>query len=146
MPGEAGVGPEAGLQALLPRSCQREKLMTLKLTAAYKTDVGKQREQNEDKPYTFISEEGESGLFIVADGMGGYQAGEVASKLAVEKISDALKSFFLPLSEQPTVQLTPLSEQQTVKLQSMQPGEQTTPGSSQKTRYPAGQQSHRQLR
>jgi protein phosphatase len=108
--------------------------MTLKLTAAYKTDVGKQREQNEDKPYTSISEEGESGLFIVADGMGGYQAGEVASKLAVEKISDALKSFFLPLSEQPTVQLTPLSEQQTVKLQPFQPGEQSTPGSSQKTR------------
>ncbi|HEX6479829.1 MAG TPA: PP2C family serine/threonine-protein phosphatase [Ktedonobacteraceae bacterium] len=108
--------------------------MTLKLTAAYKTDVGKQREQNEDKPYTSISEEGESGLFIVADGMGGYQAGEVASKLAVEKISDALKSFFLPLSEQPTVQLTPLSEQQTVKLQPMQPGEQTTPASSHKTR------------
>jgi serine/threonine protein phosphatase PrpC len=108
--------------------------MTLKLTAAYKTDVGKQREQNEDKPYTSISEEGESGLFIVADGMGGYQAGEVASKLAVEKISDALKSFFVPLSEQPTVRLTPLSEQQTVKLQPLQPGEQTTTDNSQKTR------------
>ena len=108
--------------------------MPLKLTAAYKTDVGKQREQNEDKPYAFISEGSESGLFIVADGMGGYQAGEVASKLAVEKISDALKTFFMPLSEQPTVRLTPLSEQETVKLQPMQPGEQTAAASSQKTR------------
>jgi len=108
--------------------------MPLKLTAAYKTDVGKQREQNEDKAYTSISEEGESGLFIVADGMGGYQAGEVASKLAVEKISEALKSFFVPLSEQPTVKLTPLSEQETVKLQPRQPGEQTTPASTHKTR------------
>jgi protein phosphatase len=108
--------------------------MPLKLTAAYKTDVGKQREQNEDKAYTSISEEGERGLFIVADGMGGYQAGEVASKLAVEKISEALKSFFVPLSEQPTVKLAPLSEQETVKLQPMQPGEQTTPVSTQKTR------------
>jgi len=108
--------------------------MSLKLTAAYKTDVGKQREQNEDKPYALISEESESGLFIVADGMGGYQAGEVASKLAVEKISDALKTFFMPLSEQPTVRLTPLSEQETVKLQHMQPGEQTAAASSQKMR------------
>ena len=108
--------------------------MPLKLTAANKTDVGKQREQNEDKPYTLISEDSESGLFIVADGMGGYQAGEVASKLAVEKISDALKTFFIPLSEQPTVRLTPLSEQETVKLQPMQPGEQTAAASSQKTR------------
>jgi PPM family protein phosphatase len=108
--------------------------MPLKLTAANKTDVGKQREQNEDKPYTLISEDSESGLFIVADGMGGYQAGEVASKLAVEKISDALKTFFMPLSEQPTVRLTPLSEQETVKLQPTQPGEQTAAASSQKTR------------
>jgi PPM family protein phosphatase len=108
--------------------------MPLKLTAAYKTDVGKQREQNEDKPYALISEDSESGLFIVADGMGGYQAGEVASKLAVEKISDALKTFFMPLSEQPTVRLTPLSEQETVKLQPIQPGEQTAAASSQKTR------------
>ena len=108
--------------------------MSLKLTAAYKTDVGKQREQNEDKPYTLISEESESGLFIVADGMGGYQAGEVASKLAVEKISEALKIFFVPLSEQPTVKLTPLSEQETIKLQPLQPGEQTTTASSHKTR------------
>ena len=108
--------------------------MSLKLTAAYKTDVGKQREQNEDKPYALISEDSESGLFIVADGMGGYQAGEVASKLAVEKISDTLKTFFMPLSEQPTVRLTPLSEQETVKLQPMQPGEQTAAASSQKTR------------
>ena len=55
--------------------------MHIKLTAADKTDVGKQREQNEDCPYKRIesSETGDRGLFIVADGMGGYHAGEVAS-------------------------------------------------------------------
>jgi protein phosphatase len=31
------------------------------------------------------------GLFIVADGMGGHNAGEVASRIAVEKISDAIR-------------------------------------------------------
>jgi protein phosphatase len=63
-----------------------------------------------------ISEEGDRGLFIVADGMGGYQAGEVASKLAVQKISEALRSFLVPLSEQPTIKLTPVTEEETIRL------------------------------
>src|SRR5712671_8129086 len=79
--------------------------MAIKLTAAAKTDVGKQREQNEDSPFTHISEDGDRGLFIVADGMGGYQAGEVASKLAVDTISRAMDSFFKPLPDQPTIKL-----------------------------------------
>jgi protein phosphatase len=81
--------------------------MYLKLTAADKTDVGKQREQNEDYKYKRIesSDEGDKGLFIVADGMGGYEAGEVASKLTVETMSKALDSFFKPIPDQPTIQL-----------------------------------------
>jgi protein phosphatase len=99
--------------------------MSIKLTAACKTDVGKQREQNEDSPYMRITEDGSRGLFIVADGMGGYQAGEVASKLAVQKISEALKSFLVPVSEQPTIKLAPLVEQETIKLNPVLTGEQT---------------------
>jgi PPM family protein phosphatase len=85
--------------------------MHLKLTAADKTDVGKQREQNEDSAYKRIESQGEGdrGLLIVADGMGGYQAGEVASKLAVETISKALDGFFKPIPDQPTIRLTPSS-------------------------------------
>ncbi len=99
--------------------------MSIKLTGASKTDVGKQREQNEDSPYMRISEDGGRGLFIVADGMGGYQAGEVASKLAVQKISEALKSFLVPVSEQETIKLAPLTEQETIKLSPAQSGEFT---------------------
>jgi PPM family protein phosphatase len=100
--------------------------MSMKLTAADKTDVGKQREQNEDMPYKRIesSEEGDRGLFIVADGMGGYQAGEVASKLAVERISQALRNFFVPLPDQPTIKLSPSSvpdDDATIKMPTMKP-------------------------
>jgi PPM family protein phosphatase len=101
----------------------RDKAMPIKLTAAYKTDVGKQREQNEDNAYFKIAEDTDRGLFIVADGMGGYQAGEVASKLAVEKISEALRSFLVPIEEQPTIRLTPFDAQETLKLKPMKPGE-----------------------
>lgn len=46
-----------------------------------KSDVGKAREINED--YFFVSEPtDEIQIFILADGMGGYNGGEVASKLA----------------------------------------------------------------
>lgn len=53
------------------------------------TDVGKKRKGNED---AFLVND-ELGLYIVADGMGGHQAGEVASRLVVESIRDYIKRF-----------------------------------------------------
>jgi serine/threonine protein phosphatase PrpC len=48
------------------------------------TDVGKKRKHNEDA-YALDEDEG---LFIVADGMGGHAAGEVAAKITVETIGE----------------------------------------------------------
>jgi PPM family protein phosphatase len=81
--------------------------MALRLIAASKTDVGKQREQNEDNCYSQINEDDRraTGLFVVADGMGGYHAGEVASKIAVQTVRDYLQPVLGPTSSQPTMPL-----------------------------------------
>jgi serine/threonine protein phosphatase PrpC len=108
--------------------------MSFKLTAASKSDVGQQRDQNEDKAYALIAEGDETGLFVVADGMGGYQAGEVASRIAVEKITEALKNFFVPVYDQPTMRLTPISEQETIRLKQITPEVEARERGGEKTR------------
>ena len=55
-----------------------------------KSDKGKVRKLNED--YAGFLEEKDFKVYIVADGMGGHNAGEVASKLAVDSVIDYIKS------------------------------------------------------
>jgi protein phosphatase len=69
-----------------------------------KSDKGRVRPNNEDAFY--IPENmNELLLFIVADGMGGHNAGEVASRLAVEEISSFIKSKYYAKSFQEDVVL-----------------------------------------
>lgn len=65
----------------------------LVLSAASGTDPGRARQLNQDNVLAYIRplEMGKPlGLLIVADGMGGHQAGEIASQLAVKTIRDSL--------------------------------------------------------
>src|SRR3954467_6147129 len=48
------------------------------------SDVGRQRQGNEDNLFVQVP------LFVVADGMGGAQAGEVASEMAVRSFGSGL--------------------------------------------------------
>jgi PPM family protein phosphatase len=70
----------------MPASPAPGSAQTPPLAACGFSHAGRQREENEDAFGSFV----DARLFIVADGMGGHNAGEVASVMAV----DALETFF----------------------------------------------------
>jgi protein phosphatase len=59
----------------------------MKLIPYSLTDVGRKREHNEDSHLVRV----DVGLFAVADGMGGHQAGERASRMALDTLAEVLK-------------------------------------------------------
>lgn len=61
--------------------------MLFLVSAMAQTDKGLRRKRNEDSVLVLESES----LFVVADGMGGYRGGELASQLAVTTIGDAFR-------------------------------------------------------
>ncbi|UHA74032.1 Stp1/IreP family PP2C-type Ser/Thr phosphatase [Paenibacillus sp. 481] len=61
------------------------------MKAVHRSDVGRVRAVNEDRAYAAKLPNGYD-LYIVADGMGGHQAGDIASRLAVETVAAELKA------------------------------------------------------
>lgn len=55
--------------------------------AVYRTDVGRIRQNNEDSVGIFVNQDGNR-LAIVADGMGGHRAGDVASSMTLTHLKD----------------------------------------------------------
>ena len=64
------------------------------IKAYAKTDVGKAREKNEDSYYITDDTLEELQLFILADGMGGYNGGEIASSTAVTCAKNYIENNF----------------------------------------------------
>jgi serine/threonine protein phosphatase PrpC len=62
------------------------------LKFAARTDRGRHRELNEDCFNIISGYSGVPEVFIVADGMGGHNSGEIASKTAVDFITGAILS------------------------------------------------------
>ncbi len=58
------------------------------LEVAPLTDTGRKRSRNEDS----LSADAELGLLVVADGMGGHSAGDVASAIAIQQIGEQVRS------------------------------------------------------
>ena len=57
----------------------------------FKTDKGKKRDRNEDSLFVMPQEE----IYIVADGVGGQNSGELASSMAVKSIAEYIKAMRL---------------------------------------------------
>src|SRR5213082_841375 len=78
---------------MAPREKSALATKQLRLEVAQLTDVGRKREHNEDNMAYVIPKDQQvmakkGALFIVADGMGGHAAGEVASEIAVDTVSN----------------------------------------------------------
>ena len=84
------ITAEYAVQELTPSA---ELRVRTKITVACKTDLGRVRENNEDKFEYYLPEDDVTlatrGLiFLVCDGMGGHAAGQIASELAAKTFID----------------------------------------------------------
>jgi protein phosphatase len=86
---EMGSGPRSSL----PGETEEDEIPTgpnalILVTAVGRTDPGMKRKHNEDA-YAILEDHQ---LFVIADGMGRHAAGEVASRLCVEAITEAFRT------------------------------------------------------
>lgn len=92
------------LDESIPRDIDTLPCLQQSLAAAALRDIGNVREVNQDSIFAFTSTlpRGSSdlsiGLFVVADGMGGHEDGDIASRIAIRTIVDhVFTNFILPM-------------------------------------------------
>jgi serine/threonine protein phosphatase PrpC len=99
--------------------CSMVRPFAAGLRVGYASDIGQLRDHNEDSLIAFQgSHLGDNagdpfGFFVVADGMGGHNAGEVASSLAARTVGrEVLRRVYLPYlrEETPNADMVPLIE------------------------------------
>jgi len=105
----AVTAPLSDVQLQSIKALVQNRFEPVQFIVASGQSVGRQRELNEDCLFTFTSTvAGNSsnppfGLFIIADGMGGHQYGEIASNTAIRTISGyVMKKFHNSLFSIPT--------------------------------------------
>ena len=92
---------------LVIRPVSDERPANINWQIAGLTHVGRKRELNEDNLLLIeagMSDLGVSGLYIVADGMGGHESGELASRLTIDTIHEHFRQ------QPPTPQQAPFEE------------------------------------
>lgn len=77
----------------LAREGQLAMTKQFNLVVGQNTDIGRVRTSNEDNLTSYVPEDSDAlqargALFVVSDGMGGHNHGEVASELAVQKVKE----------------------------------------------------------
>jgi PPM family protein phosphatase len=87
--------PFGELLASWPKSTRSCPASDGVLSSAWVTNTGLVRAHNEDNCFA----DDELGLYILADGMGGYNAGEVASKLAVDELRMRVPERYMPSAD-----------------------------------------------
>ncbi len=107
-PGEANINTvPLSDQQIQDVVTQEPRIEPTQLISGCSQSIGKQRDHNEDCLFTFSFTIGGDkrnyplGLYIVADGMGGHQYGEVASSTAVRTMAGYLLKRFHPYITNP---------------------------------------------
>jgi PPM family protein phosphatase len=92
------------LETLEPGGLEGIEIQPPQLIAGFAQSVGKQRDHNEDALFTLTTtllsdtRHIPFGLYIIADGMGGHQHGEVASAVAIRAMAGhVIRELYLPL-------------------------------------------------